>query len=389
MRKMTKKQTPKPKRSAPVKPAVKRPIAKKKTTVRTKKKSVPDNTLNEQILDLQARLIDMTTRCEETEQQLAVERARRAFEDKQNTQLLLDKEAYIAEKENAFEISLDKEITLRMEAQNALLEAEAKNQALCADLSAIREVLEETQKECARLTGDLSEAEGRLNAGEKAHSALESLGHELSQYKWYLGEEKAARARLDERVSAADDSLNALQGEVTCLKADIAEKEKQADELQWYLGEARQAIVGLEARVSEAHCQLEQRDAYIAELQTSLSEANQLAAKWMSRWDTLIEETIKDGGDLCEDDISSGTIIDKTIAKMRSQIETYKEQQKELEDRLLSIQKDRDDLLCVNVHLQDELSDHKEKYDQLQSKYDEANWYLGEARHKLDQLQIS
>jgi chromosome segregation ATPase len=159
--------------------------------------------------------------------------------------------------------------------------------------------------------------------------------------------------------------------------------------LQWYLGEAREAIAGLESSVSETQYQVEQREAYIAELQTSLAEANHLAAKWMSRWDSLIEETIKAGGEISAEDISSGAIIDKTLAKMRGQIEVYKEQQKELENQLRAIQKDRDDLLCVNVHLQDELSDHKEKYDQLQSKYDEANWYLGEARHKLDQLQIS
>lgn len=352
-----------------------------KKTISIQKEAV----CHESVLALQTELIAATDKCDELAQECAIEKAEHANALDELSQDKMLAERALEKKIDEYRLALSKEEEKRLKAESVVRNSEHMITMLNAELESTREQYVFLQGSLADARNTLSVLESQVSTLAEATPRIAQLEKEVSDLSWFLGEEKDAHQKVRGALQDADSYIQRLTRDSECLNSELEITRKQRDEFQWYLGEARTKIAELEGGLSRANEYSHGLEAKISDLQDSLAQANLLAAKWMGRWDALVQETIRQSGELNPDEIDSGKFLENRINAVQ---EESTQRLREMEETLSQMRKERDSMMDVNSYLQDELAKEKAKSSELQSKYDEANWYLGEARHKLETHQL-
>jgi chromosome segregation ATPase len=277
------------------------------------------------------------------------------------------------------------------ECQKALISKEEHGRVLQEELSRTQWSLGE-EKEFRR---QAEEALRRKQADLERHQdemrnfshECNSLRKELSECQWHLGEERALKQR-------AETSLGESAAYIELQKNDLNQKQsvldivtKQSQESQWHLGEARAKIKTLEEQLSSENKRAEGLSGQISIMQEAFAKSNLLAAEWMRRWDRLIEETLKGGGEIDREQIEKGKFWERQLSLSRQEIEVLTAKQTELEKQLKQSEGEAEYLNQVNASLQKDLLAERQKYQALEKNYSESEWYLNEARAETQKIQ--
>ena len=277
------------------------------------------------------------------------------------------------------------------ECQKALISKEEHERVLQEELSRTQWSLGE-EKEFKRQTEDAlrqkqTELERRQDETRNLSNGCASLRKELSECEWHLGEERALKQRAE---TALGECVNFIERQ----KHDLNQKQsaldivtKQSQESQWHLGEAQARIRTLEEQLSSEKRRAEGLSGQVAEMQEAFAKSNLLAAEWMRRWDRLIEEALKGGGEIDREQIEKGKFWERQLSFSRQEIEVLTAKQSELGKQLKQAEGEAENSNQVNASLQKDLLSERQKYQALEKNYSESEWYLNEARAEIQKIQ--
>lgn len=110
-----------------------------------------------------------------------------------------------------------------------------------------------------QLHQQLDEARETLN---QYAQQLDLIRRQRNEASWYLGEERAQSAQLQEQIASVEQQMRHWQAEAERWQRTAEDARKQWEESQWYLGESRITAHQLEAQVrtlQEVSSRLEER----------------------------------------------------------------------------------------------------------------------------------
>ncbi len=202
-----------------------------------------------------------------------------------------------------------------------------------------------------------------------------------------MGEERALRQRAETSLGESSAYIEQQKNDLNQKQSALDIAAKQSQESQWCLGEAQARIRTLEEQLSSEQRRAEGLSGQIAEMQEAFAKSNLLAAEWMRRWDRLIEEALKGGGEIDREQIEKGKFWERQLSLSRQEIEVLTAKQTELEKQLKQSEGEAEYLNQVNASLRKDLLAERQKYQALEKNYSESEWYLNEARAEIQKIQ--
>ncbi len=277
------------------------------------------------------------------------------------------------------------------ECQSALISKEEHGRVLKEELSSTQWSLGE-EKEFKRQAEDAlrqkqTDLERHQDEVRNLSNECASLRKELSGCQWHLGEERALRQRAETSLGESSAYIEQQKNDLNQKQSALDIAAKQSQESQWCLGEAQARIRTLEEQLSSEQRRAEGLSGQIAEMQEAFAKSNLLAAEWMRRWDRLIEEALKGGGEIDREQIEKGKFWERQLSLSRQEIEVLTAKQTELEKQLKQSEGEAEYLNQVNASLQKDLLSERQKYQALEKNYSESEWYLNEARAEIQKIQ--
>lgn len=85
----------------------------------------------------------------------------------------------------------------------------------------------------------ISDMERLLAAVKEKEEWLNSIQKELSDNKWYLGEEKNRNSQLEDRVKWLEHRCQELEAQISQSSTENSRLQKELNETNWFLGEER------------------------------------------------------------------------------------------------------------------------------------------------------
>jgi chromosome segregation ATPase len=272
------------------------------------------------------------------------------------------------------------------ECDNILIAKEEHERVLKEELSRAQWCLGE-EKELRRLAEDVTrQKQAELERHEAEMCRVSNLRKELSECQWHLGEERALRQKAETSLGESSAFIEQQKNDLNQRQSDLDVVTKQSHESQRSLGEVQARIRTLEEYLMAERKRSEGLSGQIFEMQEALAKSNLLAAEWMRRWNSLIEEALKCGGELDREQIEDGKFLERQLFFSRQEIEALTSRKTELEEQFRQVEADVESLLRVNAGLKEELSAERQKQQALEKRYSESEWYLQEARANLQKV---
>ncbi len=276
------------------------------------------------------------------------------------------------------------------ECHNTLISKEEHERVLKEELSRTQWCLGE-EKESRRQVEDVvrqkqTDLERYQDEMRNLSNECNSLRKEFSECQWYLGEERTLRQKVETSLGESAAFIERQKNDLNQRQSDLDIVTKQFQESQWHLGEAQARIKTLEEQLSSEKKRSDGLSGQISEMQEAFAKSNLLAAEWMRRWDRLIEEALKCGGEIDLEQIGNGKFWERQLSFSRQEIEVLTAKKSELKEQLKQVEAKVGNLIQVNAGLQEELSSERQKHQALEKSYSESEWYLNEARAEIQKI---
>jgi chromosome segregation ATPase len=282
----------------------------------------------------------------------------------------------------------DEQITVQ-DCHRALVSKEENVQALREELSRTQWCLGEEKAFRQKAEEAARQKQEELQRHADEMCMLSDLRKERSDLQWYLGEEKTLRQKAERSLGEAAASIERQQNDLKQKQSDLEAVTKQFQDSQWSLGEAQEGLRTLEEQLLSENKRSRDLSVQITEMQAALAKSNLLAAEWMRRWDRLIEEALKSGGEIDREQIENGKLIERQLSLARQEVDALTATKAELEEQSRQVVAATDDLLNMNADLQKELLSERQKYQALEKNYSESEWYLKETRAEIQRMKGS